>query len=69
MSNFYEVVTESRKWAPKYGRPKVDLPLAKILELHSQGYSCRRIVKELWKVGIKTSKSTVNRLIRESANR
>ena len=67
MSNFCEVVTESRKWAPNPGRPKADLPLAKILELHSQGYSCRGIVKELQKLGIRTSKDTVNRLIRKSA--
>jgi intein-encoded DNA endonuclease-like protein len=64
MSEFSEVVTNARKWAPKYGRPNADLPLDKILELHSQAYSYRGIVKELARLGIKTSKSTIGRLIR-----
>jgi len=67
MGKFSEVVKRERQ--TKYGRPKADLPLAKILDLNSQGYSCRRIVKELRDLGIKTSKDTVNRLIRESFNR
>lgn len=69
MSRFREATIEEHEFAAKYGRPKADLPLDKILELSSQGYSCRGIAKELEKLGIKTSKDTVNRLIRESFNR
>ena len=69
MSNFREVMIWDHEFAVKYGRPKTDLPLDKILELSRRGYSCRDIVRELGKLGIKTSKDTVNRLIRESFNR
>ena len=69
MSKFREATIEKHEFAVKYGRPKTDLPLDKILELSSQGHSCRYIAKELGKLGIKTSKDTVNRLIRESFNR
>ena len=68
MSGFREATIEDHEWAAKLGRPKADLPLDKILELSNQGYSCRAIVKELNRLGIKTSKDTVNRLIRESVN-
>jgi len=67
MSKFREAIIGNHEFSVKYGRPKADLPLDKILELSSQGYSCRAIAKELEKQGIKTSKDTVNRLIRESA--
>lgn len=66
MSGFAEIQIEEHEFAVKYGRPKSDLPLDKILELSNQCYSCRAIVKELERFGIKTSKDTVNRLIRES---
>ena len=69
MGTFSDAIIGNHEFAVKYGRPKADLPLDKILELSSQGYSCRGIVKELAKQGIKTSKDTVNRLIRESSNR
>ena len=68
MSRFRDAIIGEHEFAVKYGRPKADLPLDKILELSSQGYSCRAIVKELGKLGIKTSKDTVNRLIRKSFN-
>ena len=64
MSRFREAIIGDHEFAVKYGRPKTDLPVAKILELSSQGHSCRYIVNELGKLGIKTSKDTVNRLIR-----
>lgn len=65
MSRFRDAIIEEHEFAVKYGRPKADLPLDKILELSSQGHSCRYIVKELKKLGITTSKDTVNRLIRK----
>ena len=68
MSRFRETIIEEHEFAVKYGRPKADVPLDKILELSSQGYSCRAIAKELRKLDIKTSKDTVNRLIRKSFN-
>lgn len=67
--SFRDATIEEHEFAVKYGRPKADLPLDKILDLSSKGYSCRYIAKELGKLGIKTSKDTVNRLIRDSFNR
>lgn len=64
MSSFRDAIIGEHEFAVKYGRPKADLPLDKIFELSGQGYSCRAIAKELGKLGIKTSKDTVNRLIR-----
>lgn len=63
MSKFGETTTESHEFSVQYGRPKADLPMDKIMELHGKGYSCRYIVGELAKMGIQTSKDTVNRRI------
>jgi len=42
---------------------KSSVPIDKIMELHKKGYSCRGIVRELAKIGVVTSKDTVNRRI------
>jgi hypothetical protein len=65
LSRFREAIIGNHEFAVKYGRPKADLPIDKILELSSKGDSCRDIAKKLGKLGIKTSKDTVNRLIRK----
>ena len=61
---FREADLEDRPFSVKYGRPKVDLPMDVIMELYSKGYHYREIVVELAKIGIKTSKDTVNRRIK-----
>lgn len=61
--SFKEVDLDYRPFSVKYGRPRADLPIDKIMELHSKGYSYRDIVGELAKMGIETSKDTVNRRI------
>ena len=44
---------------------KSSLPIDKIMELHKKGYSCRGIVRELSKMGVVTSKDSVNRRIND----
>ena len=61
--SFKESDLDDNPFAVKYGRPRADLPMDMIMDLHSKGYSCRYIVGELAKMGIKTSKDTVNRRI------
>lgn len=61
--SFKEVDLDDRPFSVKYGRPRADLPMDRIIELHGKGYSCRDIVEELVKIGIETSKDTVNRRI------
>ena len=55
---------EDQVFIVTYGRPAADLPVALIKDLHKKGYSCRQIVAELAKIGIVTSKDTVNRRIK-----
>jgi len=57
-------VTFDHPFAARYGRPRANLPIDKIMELHKNGYSCRGIVRELAKMGITTSKDTVNRIVK-----
>ena len=51
-------------FAARYGSPRANLPIDKIMELHKKGYSCRAIVRELVKMGVATSKDTVNRIVK-----
>jgi hypothetical protein len=68
MSRFNEDNVD-HEFSVQYGRPKAVLPIDKIMELHGRGYSCRDIVDELAKMGIKTSKDTINRRITKIENR
>ncbi len=69
MNGFSKAIQESKimndEYGIKYGRPKSELPQDKIRELANKGYSCRGIVKELSKIGIRTSKSTIARILNE----
>jgi len=47
------------------GRPSVDLPTKKVLELHDKGLSSRAIARELENEGIRVSYRTIARSIKE----
>ncbi len=48
----------------KPGRPKASLRIEEVLELRDRGCSCRGIVMILDSRGTKTSKSTIQRLLK-----
>ena len=48
---------------PKRGRPRLELPLDEIKELHNQGLTYREIADEFNQRGYKVSKSTIGNKI------
>ncbi len=45
------------------GRPKLDLPIQKIKELHEQGHGYKSITRILNEQGFKTSTATIRRML------
>ena len=63
--SFKEVYLEDNPFSVRYGRPRTELPMDTVMDLHNKGWTCRDIAKELGKRGIQTSKDTVSRRIHD----